>query len=65
MVIIDEASKSTPPDIILPMLKGRKIILVGDHKQLPPFIDQNAYDEIEEDDDQLKKLIKIISSSIP
>ena len=41
------------------MLKGRKIILVGDHKQLPPFIDQNAYDEIEEDDDQLKKLIKV------
>ena len=32
VVIIDEASKSTPPDIILPMLKGRKIILVGDHK---------------------------------
>ena len=59
VVIIDEASKSTPPDIILPMLKGRKIILVGDHKQLPPFIDQNAYDEIEEDDDQLKKLIKV------
>lgn len=59
VVIIDEASKSTPPDIILPMLKGKKIVLVGDHKQLPPFIDQNAYDEIDEDDEQLKKLIKV------
>lgn len=58
-VIIDEASKSTPPDIILPMLKGKKIVLVGDHKQLPPFIDQNAYDEIDEDDEHLKKLIKV------
>lgn len=59
VVIIDEASKSTPPDIILPMLKGKKIVLVGDHKQLPPFIDQNAYDEIDGDDEQFKKLIKI------
>ncbi|MGN1480966.1 DEAD/DEAH box helicase [Porcipelethomonas sp.] len=59
VVIIDEASKSTPPDIILPMLKGRKIVLVGDHKQLPPFIDQNAYDEIDEEDPNLKELIKV------
>ncbi len=59
VVIIDEASKSTPPDIILPMLKGKKIILVGDHKQLPPFIDSNAYDELEEKDEKLKELIKV------
>ncbi|MCI8776456.1 MAG: AAA family ATPase [Oscillospiraceae bacterium] len=60
VVIIDESSKSTPPDIILPMLKGKKIVLVGDHKQLPPFIDMNAYDEIEsENDGSLKELMKI------
>lgn len=59
VVIIDEASKSTPPDIILPMLKGKKIVLVGDHKQLPPFIDSNAYDEIESENEQLKNLIKV------
>lgn len=59
VVIIDEASKSTPPDIILPMLKGKKVILVGDHKQLPPFIDSNAYDELDEEDTNLKELIKI------
>jgi len=59
VVIIDEASKSTPPDIILPMLKGRKVILVGDHKQLPPFIDGTAYDELDEADEDLKELIKI------
>lgn len=59
MVIIDEASKSTPPDIILPMLKAKKIVLVGDHKQLPPFIDSDAYDELENDDPQLKQLIRI------
>ncbi len=59
VVIIDEASKSTLPDMILPMLKGKKIILVGDHKQLPPFIDSTAYDELDETDGNLRELIKV------
>lgn len=61
VVIIDESSKSTPPDIILPMLKGKKIVLVGDHKQLPPYIDSKAYDETgaEDSDDRIHSLMKI------
>ena len=58
VVIIDESSKSTPPDIILPMLKAKKIVLVGDHKQLPPYIDNDAYDEIEDDNAHLHRLMK-------
>ncbi|WP_413363448.1 AAA domain-containing protein [Lysinibacillus sp. 3P01SB] len=37
-VIIDEAARATAPEMILPMLLGYKIILVGDHHQLPPII---------------------------
>ncbi len=37
MVIIDEVSKATPPELILPMLLGHKAVLVGDHRQLPPM----------------------------
>ena len=65
VVIIDEASKSTPPDIILPMLKGKKVVLVGDHKQLPPFIDQNAYDEVDDENPQIKELIKVSLTLTP
>lgn len=36
LVIIDEISKATPPEILLPILLGKKAILVGDHRQLPP-----------------------------
>ena len=36
-VIIDEVSKATPPELFIPMAVGKKIILVGDHKQLPPM----------------------------
>lgn len=37
MVIIDEVSKATPTELIMPMLLGRKVVLVGDHRQLPPM----------------------------
>lgn len=37
VVIIDEVSKATPPELLLPMLLGEKAILVGDHRQLPPM----------------------------
>jgi superfamily I DNA and/or RNA helicase len=39
-VIIDEAGRSTAPETFVPMTKGRRNILVGDHKQLPPIIDR-------------------------
>lgn len=36
-VIIDEVSKATPTELLMAMLLGRKIVLVGDHRQLPPM----------------------------
>lgn len=38
-VIMDEASKATPPELALPLVYGKKAIIVGDHRQLPPMID--------------------------
>lgn len=46
LVIIDEAGRATPPEIMVPMSLGKKIILVGDHKQLPPIIDQVLCKEV-------------------
>ena len=56
VVIIDEVSKATPPELLLPMLKGKKIILVGDHHQLPPLVGQETLEEfLEESEDQTRK----------
>jgi superfamily I DNA and/or RNA helicase len=44
-VIVDEAGRSTAPETFVPMSKGKKIILVGDHKQLPPIIDQELQEK--------------------
>jgi len=46
IVIIDEVSKATPPELLLPMLKGKKIVLVGDHKQLPPMVDSETLEDL-------------------
>ncbi|MFK5710592.1 AAA domain-containing protein [Lysinibacillus boronitolerans] len=40
-VIIDEAGRATPPELLVPMVLAKKVILVGDHKQLPPIVDEN------------------------
>jgi superfamily I DNA and/or RNA helicase len=47
-VIVDEVTKATPMELILPLLKGRKLVLVGDHKQLPPMIDLSTFKELAE-----------------
>lgn len=39
-VIVDEAGKATPPEIMVPICLGKKVVLVGDHKQLPPVVDE-------------------------
>ena len=45
-VIMDEASKATPPELALPVLLGKKSIIVGDHRQLPPMIDGEEIEDI-------------------
>lgn len=41
VVIIDEASQATIPSVLIPISKGKKFILAGDHKQLPPTVLNN------------------------
>ena len=38
LVVVDEASQTTIPSILIPLAKAPKFILAGDHKQLPPTI---------------------------
>lgn len=38
LVIIDEAGRSTVPELMIPLLRARKVILIGDHFQLPPSV---------------------------
>ncbi len=40
-VVIDEAGQAIEPACWIPILKGKKVILAGDHCQLPPTIKSN------------------------
>ncbi|ARF13798.1 AAA domain-containing protein [Sporosarcina ureae] len=67
VVIIDEVSKATPPELLLPMLKGKKIILVGDHHQLPPLVGQETMDELvdqQKDPEVQREMKKLLNESL-
>lgn len=36
--VIDEGSQSTEPSSLIPIVRSRKLIIAGDHKQLPPTV---------------------------
>lgn len=47
-VIVDEAARVSPRDLMVPMVQGKRIILVGDHRQLPHIIDDEVARQMEE-----------------
>lgn len=55
VVIVDEVSKSSFLDLLIPILYGKTTILVGDHRQLPPMYDLKHLkkDEFEDLDDEI------------
>lgn len=55
LVIVDEAARANPLDLLIPMSMGRQVILVGDHKQLPHMLDPEVVKSFE-DSDKMKDL---------
>jgi len=46
IVLIDEATQATEPSALVPIVKGaRQLILVGDHRQLPPTVTSQRAEE--------------------
>jgi very-short-patch-repair endonuclease len=53
-VIFDEASQITPADAVTSILRGRRLVVAGDNKQLPPtafFVSDGADEEQQELDE--------------
>lgn len=42
-IIVDEAARANPGELTLPLLRGNRYVLVGDQKQLPPFMHLSTY----------------------
>lgn len=61
LVVIDEAARANPLDLFIPMSMGKKIVLVGDHKQLPHMLEPDVLKMIT-DDPKFKDLPEIEKS---
>lgn len=61
-VIMDEASKATPPEMLLPLCFAKKSIVIGDHKQLPPMLNEKEFKEalLELKSERAQKLVEEI-----
>ena len=60
VVIIDEVSKATPPELLIPLMRARKAIIVGDHRQLPPMFKEHesSYDEMIVDEEAIPEELR-------
>lgn len=42
LAIVDEAGQIGVPDVLVPLVRAERGVLVGDHNQLPPFLDSDV-----------------------
>ncbi|WP_353930388.1 AAA domain-containing protein [Okeanomitos corallinicola TIOX110] len=64
VVIIDEVSKCTPPELLIPALKAKKLVMVGDHKQLPPMLDTSTVEEVAENLGNTRDEMRFLEESL-
>ncbi len=64
VVIIDEVSKCTPPELLIPALKGKKLVMVGDHRQLPPMLDTNTLEEVSQEIGSTNTELELLQESL-
>lgn len=45
LVIIDEAARASLPELLIPILRAKKVVLIGDQYQLPPSLSRYLVDD--------------------
>jgi hypothetical protein len=71
LCIIDECSRATATESLIPMVRSKRWILVGDERQLPPFQedalrDRGIIEEFQLDEDELgRSLFERLAAGLP
>jgi hypothetical protein len=65
LAIVDEVSKATPLELLLPLMRARRSALVGDHRQLPPMFreGQDAEGVTDESDDEVPEELALTAEN--
>lgn len=63
LVIVDEAARANPLDLLIPLVSAEKIVLVGDFLQLPHMLEPDVVKKYKDDKDSLDDL-KILEESL-
>ncbi|MEV8436490.1 AAA domain-containing protein [Actinosynnema sp. NPDC051121] len=61
LVVVDEAGQISTADALVPLVRARRAVLVGDHRQLPPFLDSEVEAWGREIDDP--EVLRLLTSS--
>lgn len=58
-VIVDEAARANPLDLLIPLSRAeRRIVLVGDHRQLPHILEEDVESQLEHAAPQTRDVLK-------
>lgn len=57
-VIVDEAAQANPLDLLIPLTMASRVVLIGDHHQLPQMLEPDVEKELREDDPQALDLLR-------
>jgi hypothetical protein len=57
IAIIDEAGQIGVTDILVPLVRAKRAVLVGDHRQLPPFVDSDLKSQARSFDAPVRDLL--------
>lgn len=56
-VIVDEAARVNPGDLMIPLSQAKtRIIMVGDHRQLPHMYDEEIFEQLNEEGEEINPL---------
>lgn len=68
VAIVDEAGRATLSELLVPCIKAKRIILVGDHKQLAPVVEDGVIEKLNTDSkkgsDEFKADKKDVTTSL-
>lgn len=59
-VIIDEAARASSSELLVPLIRGKTMVLVGDHEQINPEIERSILERMEREENVDRKTLEEI-----